>query len=173
MGSETERTMAEDALTEGKVGIDFYGAAIAVATEYVASYRPVQMGLGLASTVPILSVQRAARAAKRAGAKNVEVVSYEPSAIVSIINSVLSMLGFQLAPVVEDSSKPHLEPGTEPFIPEQEFGEMTLYDYDSDEDAYYEPSDSESSEDELEYNSDASDISEGEPEEEISEEAEI
>ena len=72
--SETERTMAEDALVEGKVGIDFYGAAMAVATEYVASYRPVQMGLGLASTVPILSVQRAARAAKRAGAKNIEVV---------------------------------------------------------------------------------------------------
>ena len=72
--SETERTMAEDALTEGKVGIDFYGAALAVATEYVASYRPVQMGLGLVSAVPILSVQRAARAAKRAGAKNIEVV---------------------------------------------------------------------------------------------------
>ena len=71
--SETERTMAEDALVEGKVGIDFYGAAIAVATEYVASYKPVQMGLGLASTVPILSVQRAARAARRAGAKNIEV----------------------------------------------------------------------------------------------------
>ena len=92
---------------------------------------------------------------------------------------------------MEDSSKPvscdilrliyhhaclqHLEPGTEPFTPEQEFGEMTLSDYDSDEDADYEPSDSESSEDELEYNSDASDISEGEPEEqeEISGEAEL
>merc|ERR1712037_593551 len=74
---------------------------------------------------------------------------------------------------VEDSSKPHLEPGTEPFTPEQEFGEMTLSDYDSDKDADYEPSDSESSEDELEYNSDASDISEGKPEEEISGEAEI
>merc|ERR1719376_1548885 len=139
--------MAEDALVEGKVGIDFYGAAVAVATEYVASYRPVQMGLGLASTVPLLSVQRAARAAKRAGAKNIEVVSYEPSTIVSILNSVFSMLGFQLAPAVEDSSKPHLEAGTEPFSPEQEFGEMTLSDYDSDEDAEYEPSDSDASED--------------------------
>merc|ERR1711934_115774 len=66
--SETERTMAEDALTEGKVGIVFFGAALAVASEYVASYRPVQMGLGLVTAVPILSVQRAARAAKRAGA---------------------------------------------------------------------------------------------------------
>ena len=59
---------------EGTVGIDFYDAALAVATEYVASYKPVQMGLGLVSTVPILSIQRAARAAKRAGAKNIEVV---------------------------------------------------------------------------------------------------
>merc|ERR1712168_512524 len=169
--SETERTMAEDALVEGKVGIDFYGAAIAVATEYVASYKPVQMGLGLASTVPILSVQRAARAARRAGAKNIEVESYEPSVIVSILNSVFSMLGFQLAPAVEDSSKPHLEPGTEPFTPEQEFGEMTLSDYDSNEDADYEPSDSEGSEDELEYNSDAS-VSEDE-QQEVPEDVEI
>merc|ERR1712090_71917 len=113
-------TMAEDALAEGKVGIDFYGAAMAIATEYVASYRPVQMGLGLISAVPILSIQRAARAAKRAGAKNIEVVSSEPCAIVSIINSVISILGFQLAPALEDSSKPHLEPGTEPYMSEQE-----------------------------------------------------
>jgi len=72
---------------------------------------------------------------------------------------------------VEDSSKPHLEPGTEPFTPEQEFGEMTLSDYDSDEDADYEPSDSEGSEDELEYNSDAS-VSEDELDE-IVEDVEI
>merc|ERR1719309_58960 len=154
--SETERTKAEDALVEGKVGIDFYGAAMAVATEYVASYRPIQMGLGLVSAVSIPSIQRAARAARRAGAKNIEVVSYEPSVIVSIINSIISMLGFQLAPAVEDSSKPHLEPGTEPFTPEQEFGEMTLSDYDSDEDADYAPSDSEGSSDDLEYDSGAS-----------------
>merc|ERR1712037_967556 len=38
--SETERTMAE-----GTVGLDFYGAAVSVATEYVSSYKPVQMGL--------------------------------------------------------------------------------------------------------------------------------
>ena len=66
----------------------------------------------------------------------------------------------------------HLEPGTEPFTPEQEFGEMTLSDYDSDEDADYEPSDSEGSEDELEYDSDASD-SEDEVEEEIAASVEI
>ena len=51
----------------------------------------------------------------------------------------------------------HLEPGTEPFTPEQEFGEMTLSDYDSNEDADYEPtSDEDSEEDELEFDSGAS-----------------
>ena len=50
-----------------------------------------------------------------------------------------------------------MEPGTEPFTPEQEFGEMTLSDYDSDEDADYEPtSEEDSEEDELEYDSGAS-----------------
>ena len=50
-----------------------------------------------------------------------------------------------------------MEPGTEPFTPEQEFGEMTLCDYDSDEDADYEPtSEEDSEEDELEYDSGAS-----------------
>ena len=40
---------------------------------------------------------------------------------------------------------------------EQEFGEMNLSDYDSDEDADYAPSDyEESSDDELEYDSGAS-----------------
>merc|ERR1711990_1179082 len=169
--SETERTIAEDALAEGTVGLDFYGAAVSVATEYVSSYKPVQMGLSMATILPVLSIQRAARAARRAGAKNIEGgVDSSPSFIVNTINSVLSYLGFHLVPAMEDSSKPHLEPGTEPFTPEQEFGEMTLSDYDSDEDADYEPSDSEDSdeEDELEYNSDAS---EDEPEEEISGEA--
>merc|ERR1712203_509111 len=168
--SETERTMAEDALAEGTVGLDFYGAAVSVATEYVSSYKPVQMGLSMATTVPIASIQRAARAARRAGTKNIEGVADSSPSVINTINSVLSYLGFQLVPDVEDSSKPHLEPGTEPFTPEQEFGEMTLSDYDSDEDADYEPSDLEDSdeEDELEYNSDAS---EDEPEEEISGEA--
>merc|ERR1712114_87038 len=156
--SETERTMAEDALAEGTVGLDFYGAAVSVATEYVSSYKPVQMGLSMATILPVASIQRAARAARRAGIKNIEEPNVSSPSIVNSINSVLSYLGFQLVSDVEDSSKPHLEPGTEPFTPEQEFGEMTLSDYDSDEDADYEPSYSEeSSEDELEYNSDASD----------------
>merc|ERR1712203_584857 len=163
--SETERTMAEDALAEGTVGLDFYSAAYSVATEYVASYAPVQMGLSVATVVPVAYIQRAARAARRAGAKNIEVVeSAEPSIVVSLVNSILNMVGFHLAPAVEDSSKPHLEPGTEPFTPEQEFGEMTLSDYDSDEDADYLPSESEES-DELEYDSDVSVSSEEELEE--------
>merc|ERR1712002_795543 len=171
--SETERTMAEDALAEGTVGLDFYGAAVSVATEYVSSYKPVQMGLSMATILPVTSIQRAARAARRAGAKNIEGgVNSSPSIITNTINSVLSYLGFSLVPAVEDSSKPHLEPGTEPFTPEQDFGEMTLSDYDSDEDADYEPSDSDGSEDELEYNSDASG-SEVEVEEEIAENVEI
>merc|ERR1712198_180217 len=171
--SETERTMAEDALAEGTVGLDFYGAAMSVATEYVSSYKPVQMGLSMATILPIVSIQRAARAARRAGAKNIEgVADSSPCFITNTINSVLSYLGFHLVPAVEDSSKPHLEPGTEPFTPEQEFGDMTLSDYDSDEDADYEPSDSEGSEDELEYNTDAS-VSEDEQQEEVPEDVEI
>merc|ERR1711970_1519265 len=155
--SETERTKAEDALAEGKVGLDFYNAAYSVATEYVASYTPVQIGLSVATVVPVASIQRAARAARRAGAKNIDAVESrsEPSMLLSLVNSILNIIGLHLAPAVEDSSKPHLEPGTEPFTPEQEFGEMTLSDYDSDEDADYVPSESEES-DELEYDSDVS-----------------
>merc|ERR1711936_365221 len=153
--SETERTIAEDALAEGTVGLDFYGAAVSVATEYVSSYKPVQMGLSMATIVPVASIQRAARAARRAGTKNIEGAVDSSPCVINTINTVLSYLGFQLVSDVEDSSKPHLEPGTEPFTPEQEFGEMTLSDYDSDEDADFEPSESEDSE-ELEYDSDVS-----------------
>ena len=70
--SETERTIAEDALAEGSVGLDFYGAAVSVATEYVSSYKPVQMGLSMATILPVASIQRSARAARRAGIKNIE-----------------------------------------------------------------------------------------------------
>ena len=73
--SETERTMAEDALAEGTVGLDFYGAAVSVATEYVSSYKPVLMGLSMATILPVASIQRAARAARRAGTKNIEGVA--------------------------------------------------------------------------------------------------
>ena len=70
--SETERTMAQDALAEGTVGLDFYGAAVSVATEYMSSYKPVQMGLSMATILPVASLQRAARVARRAGTKSIE-----------------------------------------------------------------------------------------------------
>ena len=44
-----------------------------------------------------------------------------------------------------------------PPPPKQELGEKTLSDYDSNEDADYEPSETEDSDYELEFNSDASD----------------
>ena len=70
--SEFGRIIAEDDLAEGKVGLDFFGAALSVATEYLASYKPVQLGLGVATILPVSSVQRAARAARRAGMKGSE-----------------------------------------------------------------------------------------------------
>merc|ERR1712203_604087 len=164
--SETERTIAEDELAEGKVGLDLFGAAVSVATEYLASFKPVQLGLGAATILPVSSVQRAARAARRAGMKGSEgSLRSSLSAVVDVTNSLLSYMGFVLVSTLEDSSKPHLEPGTMPYTPEQEFGEMTLSDYDSNEDADYEPSESEDSDDELEFNSDAS-VSDSEVEDE-------
>merc|ERR1712114_129551 len=47
--SETERTMLEDALAEGKVGINYANAAVSMTTEYLASFKPVQMGLSAAT----------------------------------------------------------------------------------------------------------------------------
>merc|ERR1712055_207713 len=127
--SETERTIAEDDLAEGNVGINYTDAAVSVTTEYLASFKPVQMGLGAATILPVVSVQRAARATKRAGAKNIDGFTSSPSMVISAVNSLLSYFGVQLSSGIEDSSKPHLEPGTEPFSPEQEFGEMSLTDY--------------------------------------------
>merc|ERR1719500_416107 len=120
--------MLEDALAEGNVGINYADAAVSMTTEYLASFKPVQMGLGAAAVLPLPPLQRAARAAKRAGAKNIDVIpSGSPSMLVTAVNSILSYIGIELASA------------TEPFTPEQEFGEMTLSDYDSDEDADYEP----------------------------------
>merc|ERR1719357_1059639 len=98
------------------------------------------MGLGVATILPVSSVQRAARAARRAGMKGSEgSLRSSLSAVVDVTNSILSYVGFELISILEDSSKPHLEPGTMPYTPAQEFGEMTLSDYDSNEDADYEP----------------------------------
>merc|ERR1711934_610674 len=96
--SETERTMLEDALAEGNVGINYADAAVSMTTEYLASFKPVQMGLGAAAVLPLPPLQRAARAAKRAGAKNIDVVSSgSPSMLVTAVNSILSYIGIELA----------------------------------------------------------------------------
>merc|ERR1719391_823820 len=61
------------------------------------------MGLSMATILPVVSIQRAARAARRAGAKNIEgVADSSPCFITNTINSVLSYLGFHLVPAVED-----------------------------------------------------------------------
>merc|ERR1719427_2446110 len=57
--SETERTMLEDALAEGNVGINNADAAVSMTTEYLASFKPVQMGLGAAAVLPLPPLQRA------------------------------------------------------------------------------------------------------------------
>merc|ERR1719239_1010831 len=49
--SETERTRVEDDLTEDKVGIDYIGAALDIATEQAASFRIVQAGLAIGDWV--------------------------------------------------------------------------------------------------------------------------
>jgi len=168
--SETERTVLEDALVEGKVGIDYTTAAVTMATEYLASYRAVQVGLaageaamglvGTALPIPaIANLRRSARAARRAGAKHIEVVRSEPSIVATLVNYALSLVGLEVVSVCEGAPKRHLEAGTMPFTPCVEFGAMDLSDYDSDQDADYSPSEEEDSEDSIEYDSEA-DVSE-------------
>ena len=87
------RTVLEDALVEGKVGMDYTDAAVTIATEYLSSYKAVQLGLAAEEAVmglveanlpipailPTISkIRRSARAAKRAGAKHIEVVRWVP-----------------------------------------------------------------------------------------------
>merc|ERR1719430_2384758 len=103
--------MAEDALAEGTVGLDFYGAAVSVATEYVSSYKPVQMGLSMATILPVSSPTWASTW----------------SLMWRILPNHTSSLALSHSALNKSL----------------EFGEMTLSDYDSDEDADYEPSDSE------------------------------
>ena len=78
---------------EGKVGMDYTDAAVTIATEYLSSYKAVQLGLAAEEAVmglveanlpipailPTISkIRRSARAAKRAGAKHIEVVRWVP-----------------------------------------------------------------------------------------------
>merc|ERR1719193_2321399 len=172
--SETERTRAEDDLAEDKVGLDYVGAAIDIATEQAASFRIVQAGLAIGDwvlgtvesitsgeVVPLLaSVRRSARKMRRAGER--ESGPFRPLGMVSestmtiataLLSTPLALLGWQFKPVAQAKAKKvwmEDELSEEPCT----FEELDLSDYDSDLDADYTPSE-ESSEDELEFCTDA------------------
>jgi len=178
--SETERTKAEDDLAEHKVGIDYIGAALDLATEKAASFKTVQAALamgdwilgtaegfapGQVSTV-LSSVRRRVRKIRRSGERMTgafrETINQSTLTVASLLSHPLSLLGWQLKPLVEEATKKVL---LEEDLVEVEaelcnaetctFEELNLSDYDSDLDADYSPSEESSSEDELEFNTDA------------------
>merc|ERR1719222_1249647 len=176
--SETERTRVEDDLTEDKVGIDYIGAALDIAAEQAASFRIVQAGLVIGdwvlSTVesiesiasskvaPYLSsARRSARKIRRAGER--ESGPSGPLAMVSqstmtmattFFATPLALLGWEFRPLTQAKAK---KVGVEDDLCEEPctFEELDLSDYDSDMDADYSPSEESSSEDDLEFNTDA------------------
>jgi len=178
--SETERTKAEDDLAEHKVGIDYIGAAFDLATEKAASFKTVQavlaMGdwiLGTAEGIApgevsavLSSFRRRVRKIRRSGERMTgafrETINQSTLTVASLLSHPLSLLGWQLKPLVEAASKKVL---LEEDLIEVEaelcnaetctFEELNLSDYDSDLDADYSPSEESSSEDELEFNTDA------------------
>jgi len=178
--SETERTKAEDDLAEHKVGIDYIGAAIDLAAEKAASFKTVQavlaMGdwiLGTAEGIApgevsavLSSFRRRVRKIRRSGERMTgafrETINQSTLTVASLLSHPLSLLGWQLKPLVEAASKKVL---LEEDLIEVEaelcnaetctFEELNLSDYDSDLDADYSPSEESSSEDELEFNTDA------------------
>merc|ERR1719234_211209 len=176
--SETERTRAEDDLAEDKVGINYVGAALDIATEQAASFRIVQAGLAIGDWVlgtmesvttsevaPMLSsVRRSARKIRRAGERVTG--PFRPLGIVSestmtmattFLSTPLALLGWQFRPATQAKAKKvwmEDEPCEEPCT----FEELDLSDYDSDLDADYSPTD-ESSEDDLEFCTDAEESS--------------
>merc|ERR1719320_720378 len=178
--SETDRTKAEDDLAEHKVGIDYIGAALDLATEKAASFKTVQTALavggwilstaegiapGEVSTL-LSSVRRRVRKIRRSGERMTgafrETINQSSLSVASLLSHPLSLLGWQLKPLVEAASKKVL---LEEDLIEVEaelcnaetctFEELNLSDYDSDLDADYSPSEESSSEDELEFNTDA------------------
>merc|ERR1712013_839978 len=178
--SETERTKAEDDLAEHKVGIDYIGAALDLATEKAASFKTVQAALavgewilstaegiapGEVSTV-LSSVRRRVRKIRRSGERMTgafrETLNQSTLTVASLLSHPLSLFGWQLKPLVEAASKKVL---LEEDLVDVEaelcnaetctFEELNLSDYDSDLDADYSPSEESSSEDELEFNTDA------------------
>merc|ERR1711973_353925 len=121
--SETERTKAEDDLAEHKVGIDYIGAALDLATEKAASFKTVQAALavgdwilstaegiapGEVSTV-LSSVRRRVRKIRRSGERMTgafrETLNQSTLTVASLLSHPLSLLGWQLKPLVEAASK--------------------------------------------------------------------
>merc|ERR1712010_440874 len=189
--SETERTRAEDDLSEDKVGIDYISAALDIATEQAASFRIVQAGLVIgdwflgavesfscissSEVAPLLSsVRRSARKIRRAGER--ESGPFRPLGMVSestmkmattFLAAPLALLGWEFRPVTQAKAKKVLSVEDEPNQEPCTFEELDLSDYDSDMDADYLPSE-ESSSDELEFRTDAAESTEAE--ESVSEE---
>lgn len=174
--SETERTKVEDDLTEDKVGIDYIGAALDIATEQAASFRIVQAGLAISdwvlSTVesiassevaPYLSsARRSARKIRRAGER--ESGPFRPLAMVSqstmtmattFLATPLALLGWEFRPLTQTKAKKVCAVEDDLCEEPCTFEELDLSDYDSDMDADYSPSEESSSEDDLEFNTDA------------------
>merc|ERR550519_2881800 len=180
--SETERTRAEDDLVEEKMGIDYVGAAIDIATEQAASFKIVQVGLafgdwilgtveGIATSevAPVLSsIRRSARKIRRAGERKsgpfrpLGIITESTMTLAStFLSTPLALLGWSVKPVGSSKAKKVLVKEGESSEELCTFEELDLSDYDSDFDADYTPSE-ESSEDELEFCTDAAESSEAE-----------
>merc|ERR1712055_290054 len=187
--SETKRTRAKDDLAEDKVGINYIGAALDIATEQAASFRIVQAGLVIGDWVvgaverispsevmPLLSsVRRSARKIRRAGER--ETGPFRPMGMVSestmkmattFLATPLALLGWEFRPVTQAKAKKVVSVEDELNQEPCTFEELDLTDYDSDMDADYLPSEESSSEDDLEFRTDAAESTEAE--ESVSEE---
>merc|ERR1712055_664624 len=190
--SETERTRAEDGLSEDKVGINYISAALDIATEQAASFRIVQAGLVIgdwflgavesfscissSEVAPLLSsVRRSARKIRRAGER--ESGPFRPLGMVSestmkmattFLAAPLALLGWEFRPVTQAKAKKVVSVEDELNQEPCTFEELDLSDYDSDMDADYLPSEESSSEDDLELRTDAAESTEAE--ESVSEE---
>merc|ERR1719341_1470554 len=121
--SETERTRVEDDLTEEKVGIDYIGAALDIATEQAASFRIVQAGLAMSDWVlstaesfitlsevaPYLSsARRSTRKIRRAGEREsgpfrpLEMVSQSTMTMATaFLATPLALLGWEFRPLTQ------------------------------------------------------------------------
>merc|ERR1712055_232093 len=169
--------------TEDKVGINYIGAALDIATEQAASFRIVQAGLVIGDWVlgavesisprevmPLLSsVRRSARKIRRAGER--ETGPFRPLGMVSestmkmattFLATPLALLGWEFRPVIQAKAKKVVCMEDELCQEPCTFEELDLSDYDSDMDADYSPSEESSSEDDLEFCTDAAESTEAE-----------